>query len=316
MAQIKISQLTPKGAPLADTDLLAIAEQGIGTHVSKSVTGLNIVQRAQQGMQTELVSGTNIKTVNGGSILGSGNIDTTNPTQQYVPLNYGNGFADSVLEVQQPPAGYFGWSGLSTKIGSLISLPPGVDQSNVASILDGYGLSINKHPFMGESVILGDYQNQSSLTFRMMSSPITGSYAEISNSQGPYFYLDAIQQQYIFGHKPVFFPSPINGVQFEGAQARFTLNAGSSPYNPPFEYNASAGLFVMRDSFSPSFIGYNAGDAYVQSWGTIVMSSNLPIQFTNSNMFLNGGGTFNITGKALKIIDETGNTFFLPLYTI
>ena len=77
MSQIKISQLTPKGAPLSDTDLLAIAEEGIGTYNSKSVTGLEIAKRAQQGMQDELISGTNIKTVEGQSLLGSGNIDVT-----------------------------------------------------------------------------------------------------------------------------------------------------------------------------------------------------------------------------------------------
>ena len=88
MAQIKISQLTPKGAPLSDTDLLAIAEQGIGTYNSKSVTGLEIAQRAQQGMQAELVSGTNIKTINGASVLGSGDIVTLQPSQ--TPVNFQN----------------------------------------------------------------------------------------------------------------------------------------------------------------------------------------------------------------------------------
>jgi hypothetical protein len=71
---IKISELTPKSAPLADTDLLEIAEETMGGFESKSITGHEILATARTGMQPELVSGTNIKTINSTSLLGSGNI--------------------------------------------------------------------------------------------------------------------------------------------------------------------------------------------------------------------------------------------------
>jgi hypothetical protein len=71
---IKISELTPKSAPLADSDLLEIAEETMGGFESKSITGHEILATARTGMQTELVSGTNIKTINGGSLLGSGDL--------------------------------------------------------------------------------------------------------------------------------------------------------------------------------------------------------------------------------------------------
>jgi hypothetical protein len=71
---IKISELTPKSAPLADTDLLEIAEENMGGFESKSITGHEILATARTGMQTELVSGTNIKTINGESLLGSGDL--------------------------------------------------------------------------------------------------------------------------------------------------------------------------------------------------------------------------------------------------
>jgi len=71
---IKISELTPKSAPLADTDLLEIAEETMSGFESKSITGHEILATARTGMQTELVSGTNIKTINGGSLLGSGDL--------------------------------------------------------------------------------------------------------------------------------------------------------------------------------------------------------------------------------------------------
>lgn len=65
MANKKISQLTAKGTPIAATDLVEISESdGAGGYVSKSVSGL----------QPTLVSGTSIKTINGSSVLGSGDL--------------------------------------------------------------------------------------------------------------------------------------------------------------------------------------------------------------------------------------------------
>jgi len=74
MANIKISQLTAKGTPIAATDLVEISESnGAGGYVTKSVTGANILASKQD----TLVSGTNIKTINGSSVLGSGNLVVT-----------------------------------------------------------------------------------------------------------------------------------------------------------------------------------------------------------------------------------------------
>lgn len=77
----KISQLTAKGANLASSDLLEISEVTADGYASKYVTGAEVIASAQTGMQTELVSGTNIKTINSNSLLGSGNITIqTNPS--------------------------------------------------------------------------------------------------------------------------------------------------------------------------------------------------------------------------------------------
>jgi len=71
MANKKISQLTAKGTALAATDLVEISEDaGGGTYVTKSVTGANI----KSGLQDTLVSGTNIKTINSTTLLGSGDL--------------------------------------------------------------------------------------------------------------------------------------------------------------------------------------------------------------------------------------------------
>ena len=80
MGQIKISELTPKDAPLSDTDLFVIAEETSDDYESKSITGAEIIESAQAGLQRTLVSGENIKTVNSTSLVGSGNIAIqTNP---------------------------------------------------------------------------------------------------------------------------------------------------------------------------------------------------------------------------------------------
>jgi len=70
MANKKISQLTPKGSALVATDLLEVSVYNGITYDTRSVTGANVVS----GLQPTLVSGTNIKTINSTSLLGSGNI--------------------------------------------------------------------------------------------------------------------------------------------------------------------------------------------------------------------------------------------------
>ena len=70
MANKKISQLTPKGSALAGTDLLEVSVFNGVTYDTKSLTGANVVS----GLQPTLFSGTNIKTINSTSLLGSGDI--------------------------------------------------------------------------------------------------------------------------------------------------------------------------------------------------------------------------------------------------
>jgi hypothetical protein len=92
MADIKISQLTAKGATIASTDLIEISESnGAGGYITKSVTGANIIGSKQD----TLVSGTNIKTIEGQSILGGGNINITN-------TDVGLGNVDNTSDLNKP----------------------------------------------------------------------------------------------------------------------------------------------------------------------------------------------------------------------
>lgn len=118
MADIKISQLTAKGATIASTDLIEISESnGAGGYITKSVTGANIIGSKQQtlvsgtniktlnsnsilgsgdlAVQPTLISGTNIKTIEGQSILGGGNINITN-------TDVGLGNVDNTSDLNKP----------------------------------------------------------------------------------------------------------------------------------------------------------------------------------------------------------------------
>lgn len=118
MADIKISQLTAKGTAIASTDLVEISQSdGAGGYITKSVTGANIIGSKQDtlisgtniktlnsnsilgsgdlAVQPTLISGTNIKTIEGQSILGSGNINITN-------TDVGLGNVDNTSDLNKP----------------------------------------------------------------------------------------------------------------------------------------------------------------------------------------------------------------------
>lgn len=66
MAEVKISELTSATTPLAGTETVPIVQGGVTKKVA--------VSAVIASKQDTLVSGTNIKTINGSSVLGSGNL--------------------------------------------------------------------------------------------------------------------------------------------------------------------------------------------------------------------------------------------------
>lgn len=113
MANVKISQLTPKGANLAATDLLEISEFNGSGYETKSITGQEIIDAASGGgaawgditgtlssqtdlqtaldaKQDDLISGTNIKTINGSSVLGSGDLTISGGGGFNTPVKMGS----------------------------------------------------------------------------------------------------------------------------------------------------------------------------------------------------------------------------------
>lgn len=88
MAEVKISELTSATTPLAGTEVVPIVQGGVTKKVAVSnlggsaawggITGTlsnqTDLNSALSGKQDTLVSGTNIKTINSTSLLGSGNV--------------------------------------------------------------------------------------------------------------------------------------------------------------------------------------------------------------------------------------------------
>ena len=72
MSNKKITDL-PVLATFADDDVLPIVD--VSANVTKQSYIQDLATRFSQGLQETLISGTNIKTINSTSLLGSGNID-------------------------------------------------------------------------------------------------------------------------------------------------------------------------------------------------------------------------------------------------
>jgi len=106
MANVKISALPELTTTPADADVVPIVDGG----VTKKVSRQNLVG----GLQDTLVSGTNIKTINGNSVLGSGDLSvSTSPAgaDTNVQYNSGGAFAGS---------SEFNFDGTNVAIGSAI----------------------------------------------------------------------------------------------------------------------------------------------------------------------------------------------------
>jgi hypothetical protein len=101
MADIKISQLTPKGAPIAATDLVEIAEDdGAGGYVAKSVTGANILASGMGGLHilTKPISGRSYNVRRTGTNSGN-NFSTSSNTIILYPFIPANTLTVSSLQI-------------------------------------------------------------------------------------------------------------------------------------------------------------------------------------------------------------------------
>jgi hypothetical protein len=107
MANVKVVDLTAKTTPV-DADVTLIVDSA-ASNDNKKVTFLNIYNyikgKADSVYQSLLVSGTNIKTINGSSILGSGDLTVSGTgTVTSVSVTTANGVSGSVATATSTPA--------------------------------------------------------------------------------------------------------------------------------------------------------------------------------------------------------------------
>lgn len=176
----------------------------------------------------------------------------TNPTVNFIPTNWLGNFADSPIGVGIAPAGYIGWSSLRTRVGALISPPPGVDQTNIAPYLDQYGLSIVNSSFTGAKTVIGDYGNITGgypmrLNIETPNSSVPRMYVDSANSIGQFdvFEVDYIGNKIRLGSSYTFNNTNIaNGILADASIGILKLNNGiASPFDGIFSADGLTGIY-------------------------------------------------------------------------
>jgi len=236
--------------------------------------------------------------------VGSALPPAVNPTDQYVPLNFGGEFADSPFSAAIASAGYYGWPVLQTQVGQIISLPPGVDQSNVAPYLDYYGLSIQNNPITGKQTVIGDYNGGTNtrLTIDNSYGPFGRIYATVGGS--PALELNSAESIYTFGE--AFVNAPISEVQASGGMAIYgaggeaIIGCGiSSPTNGVFRASGAFGFVTIGTTPSRSIGAFVAGSPAMQIGSALI----------------NGTPSNTATPVAwTKVRNESGTIYYSPLY--
>jgi hypothetical protein len=236
--------------------------------------------------------------------VGSALPPAVNPTDQYVPLNYGGEFADSPIGILAPPGGYFGWAGLRTQVGTTIVPPSGVDQSDIAPYLDYYGLSIQNTPFTGKQTVIGDYNGGTNtvLTIDNSYGPFGRIYATVGGS--PALELNTDGAIYTFGE--AFVNPPISQVQASGGMAIYgaggeaIIGCGiSSPTNGVFRASGAFGFVTIGTTPSRSIGAFVAGSPAMQIGSALI----------------NGTPSNTATPVAwTKVRNESGTIYYSPLY--
>lgn len=229
---------------------------------------------------------------------------SVNPTSQYVPLNYNGSFVDSSVNIIAPPGGYYGWAGISTQVGTLLVLPSGVDQSNVASSLDSYGLKIMNTPFTGKQTIIGDYNGGTNtrLTIDNSFGPMGRIYATVGGS--PSLELNIYDGIASVGEA---FVNPWTiQVQAYGGMAMYSsggegiIGCGiSSPSNGILRASGSQGFVTIGNTPSTS-IGIDFFNQAMRI-GSLIIDGTPPSNTTTPV-------------KWATVIDQNGVSYRMPLY--
>jgi len=299
MANIKISQLPAKGANLGANDLVEVAEFTGTGYVSKSITGQEIINAASGGgtawgditgtladqtdlqtaldaKQDDLISGTNIKTIEGQSVLGSGNIDITKS-------DVGLSNVDNTSDLNKPISTAT-QTALNAKQNTLVS------GSNIKTIEGQSILGAGNIDLTKADVGLSNVDNTSDVNKPISTATQTA--------------LNAKQDTLVSGSniKTINFNSILGSGDISVVS---TLN-GTSPINASVGAGGSGNISINQATTSTNgFLSSTDWNTFNNKQAALVSGTN--IKTINGNSVL-GSGNLTISGGPRKYVNTTLQT--------
>ena len=280
MADQKITQLTAL-ASAASTDVLPIVD--VANTETKKITKADLLN----GLQAELVSGTNIKTINSTSLLGSGDIAiSANPagTDGQIQFNSSSAFgADSNLF----------WDNTNKRLGVGTSTPSSKITAQTTSAADG--------------IVLQDASNQLALIGKWFDS---SGFFDLNQSGTPYTRIQA-SQSYI--------NTPLTIGTATAISARLAVKgSGSTSATTSLLVQNSSGTaaFQIKDDMQVS-LPSTATNNTLAIGGQVGPSKNgVGVGYTSAgNVFVRGGLFMNpntdvcdLYGSGNSVMSWIGNT--------
>jgi hypothetical protein len=342
MANKKISQLTPKGSALAGTDLLEVSVFNGATYDTKSLTGANVVS----GLQPTLFSGTNIKTINSTSLLGSGDIaistGLTVGTTAIASGTVGRVLFQGTGNVVQEDSALF-WDNTNKRLG--VGATPATDVrldvraqgtlvTDIAFRVRNSADTANIVTIQGDGAFtVGTYTSPNtklSVTGTSFGAYITGNtgiYAQCNTTSGTLYAIDCLGRassgaNTSYGIRAT---SDTTGVGSNNYGGRFVASNGTTNYAGYFDAYGGTNNYALVTQ--RGFSGFNKIDpsAIVDIKAAGALSTDIALRVRNSaNTFntlnVKGNGTVDIvagsTSGSLKALDVRYATDTLSLLSV
>lgn len=276
------------------------------------------LQNALNDKQVTLVSGTNIKTINGETLLGSTDIETAsvNPTSTFLPINTSGAFADSPLFATKQ-SGLEGYSLFETKINDLTELPVGG-----ISASQSWGISAELNTSSGiQRVQLGDFDNYTIAGKFEWSTggnaPANASYIKF-DTYG-YDLFESTKDYFVLDSKSSNDSNLVDGVAYAPNLGFFGFGAGlntsgRTSLQASIFWDFFAGNTKIKGAFGDDcfFSNVSIGQTYIQSQSSKLGLELTSMYITNDLTDNNAIGSTEVT--KLRVRDNQGNVYAIKLF--
>jgi len=285
---------------------LKTLSDGLGNDLPMEVstTGVNFTNNLTQGgtaLQPVLVSGTNIKTINGASLLGSGNIPVvTSPSGVSGAIQFSNGSAFA------SDAANFFWDDTNKRLGIGTNAPTTALQINYSSSTLN-GLLINQTGSTGNFSNIG-FANGGTIRSTFGMNLNTGE-VRWFNASGGYFatiYANNVEAMRIDGSQNVNIGATALGarvgIRGSGSTSATTSllvqnSAGTTALQVQDNLNTTLGGSLTIPNFQGILSGTN--DIYFQTFRTVFGATFNTIAGQYAFLFDDGGGNNTVTSGTL-----------------